>query len=330
MGLFAMTDTLLVIPDTFFQPSRLDRAIAALWPELSRSRIKKLIEEGGVKVDNHTVDEPARKVKTGQTISFEVPDALPAEPAAQDIPLDIVYEDKDLLVLNKHAGLVVHPAAGHADGTLVNALLHHCGASLSGIGGVKRPGIVHRLDKDTSGLMLVAKNDAAHAGLSKQLADRTMSRTYQALVWGILSPPKGKIDAPIARNPHNRFFMSVRPDGRAAVTHYKTLEKFGVTASLVECKLESGRTHQIRVHMAHIKHSVLGDPLYGIQKTAVNAHLKRAGIEGKTAELIGHFPRQALHATALHFVHPRTENEMRFEVNLSKDIKGLLKIFQNI
>lgn len=319
----------LAFPDDWYA-SRLDRALALLLPDISRSRLKTLIEAGEVTLDGKTVTDPAHRIKGGQKVTLSIPEPEAAEPHAQDIPLDIVYEDEDLLVLNKAPGLVVHPAAGHSDGTLVNALLHHCAKSLSGIGGVKRPGIVHRLDKDTSGLMLVAKNDRAHAGLSKQLADRTLSRTYQTIVWGVPMPAKGRVDAPLARNPHNRLYMSVRPEGRSAATNYKTLEVFGKTASLVECKLESGRTHQIRVHMAHIKHNVLGDPLYGIQKTAIDGYIKRAGVDGKKAEVIRSFPRQALHAIAIEFEHPATGKTMTFETKLPNDFKELVWALKDI
>jgi 23S rRNA pseudouridine1911/1915/1917 synthase len=316
--------TILTIPDSA-NDARLDRALATLLPDFSRSRIQQLISGGDVHLDGTPATKASFKVTAGQVVTLSVPEAVAAEPAAEDIPLDIVFEDKDLIVLNKPAGLVVHPAAGHAEGTLVNALLHHCADSLSGIGGVKRPGIVHRLDKETSGLMLVAKSDMAHAGLAAQLADRTMSRTYQAVVWGVPSPIKGRIDAPLARNPHNRFYMQVRPEGREAATNYLVLDKFGAVASLVECKLESGRTHQIRVHMAHIKHNVLGDPLYGIPASAVDGHLKRAGFEGKAAEAIKGFPRQALHAVELTFEHPRTGKIKTFKTTLPKDIEALIK-----
>lgn len=314
----------VTIPDEH-NNARLDRALAALLPDVSRSRLKALIEAGDVTLDKKITTDASLKVKSGQTATLIIPPPAAAEPEAQDIPLDIVYEDDDLLVLNKPAGLVVHPAAGHHDGTLVNALLHHCADSLSGIGGVKRPGIVHRLDKDTSGLMLVAKNDAAHASLSSQLSDRTMSRTYHAIVWGVPQPPKGRVAAPINRNPHDRLRQAVRPDGRFAATNYKTLETFGNTATLMECKLETGRTHQIRVHMAHIKHNVVGDPLYGIQKTAIAAHLKRANITGKKADTIVGFPRQALHAFELTFKHPVTGKAMTFNAPAPDDMKALIK-----
>lgn len=316
--------TTLTIPDSAHE-ARLDRALAALLPDLSRSRIQQLIDGGEVLLDGKPAPKASLKVAAGQVVSLAVPEAEAAEPVAQDIPLDIVFEDKDLIVINKPAGLVVHPAAGHAEGTLVNALLHHCADSLSGIGGVKRPGIVHRLDKDTSGLMLVAKNDMAHAGLSAQLADRTMSRTYQTVVWGVPSPIKGRVDAPLARNPNNRFYMQVRPEGREAATNYFVLDKFGSMASLVECKLESGRTHQIRVHMAHIKHAVMGDPLYGIPASSVEGYLKRAGVEGKAADAVRGFPRQALHAVELTFEHPRTGKVKTYKSALPKDMQALIK-----
>jgi 23S rRNA pseudouridine1911/1915/1917 synthase len=315
--------TSVTIPDVL-DNTRLDRALSILLPELSRARIQALIGQGEIRV-NGSLLKPSAKVTAGQVVTYVMPAPEPAEPVAEDIPLDIVYEDDDLLVLNKPAGLVVHPAAGHAQGTLVNALLHHCADSLSGIGGVKRPGIVHRLDKDTSGLMMVAKNDFAHAHLARQLADRTLSRTYQALVWGVPTPLKGRVEAPLARNPNNRFFMAVRKDGRAAITHYTVLDRFGETASLVECKLETGRTHQIRVHMAYIKHPVIGDPLYGLQQTAVNGYLKRGEYTEKKADIIRSFPRQALHAYKLAFIHPRTEKTISLEASLPKDFRDLEK-----
>ncbi|HEY8964005.1 MAG TPA: RluA family pseudouridine synthase [Alphaproteobacteria bacterium] len=321
-----MTDTnatSVLIPDVL-DNTRLDRALAVLLPDLSRARIQALIESGDVLIGGKALKASA-KVVAGQSVSLVMPEPEAAEPVAEDIPLDIVYEDDDLLVLNKPAGLVVHPAAGHQQGTLVNALLHHCADSLSGIGGVKRPGIVHRLDKDTSGLMMVAKNDFAHQHLAKQLADRTLSRTYHALVWGTPMPFKGTIDAPLARNPNNRFFMAVRNDGRQAVTHYTVLERYGDTASLVECKLETGRTHQIRVHMVHKKNPLIGDPLYGLQPSAVGGYLKRGGYEGAQADLILGFPRQALHALKLSFIHPRTGNKVTLESELPNDFKELQK-----
>ena len=239
---------------------RLDKALVALYPSFSRARLQALIAAGYVTRDAQPVTDVNRKVKTGEIYTLTPPPPEPAEPKAESIPLTIVFEDADLLVLDKPAGVVVHPAPGHRDGTLVNALLAHCGASLSGIGGVARPGIVHRLDKDTSGLMIVAKNDHAHQELSKQFADRTLSRTYHALVKGVPTPPAGSIDRPIGRHPQDRKKMAVLSKGRPALTHYKTLETFDKNgkpfASLIECKLATGRTHQIRVHLAHLKHPV--------------------------------------------------------------------------
>lgn len=322
-----MTDkTTVIVPDVL-DNTRLDRALAVLVPDLSRARLQALIEAGEVLVDGTKLKSSA-KVLAQQKITLVVPEAEAAEPVAQDIPLDIVFEDDDLLVLNKPVGLVVHPAAGHQQGTLVNALLHHCADSLSGIGGVKRPGIVHRLDKDTSGLMMVAKNDFAHQHLARQLADRSLSRTYQALVWGIPTPFKGKVDAPLGRHSSNRLYMTVRPDGRHAVTHYTVLERIGDTASLVECKLETGRTHQIRVHMAHKKNPLIGDPLYGLQPSAVNGYLKRGEYEGEEADYIRAFPRQALHALELTFIHPRTDEDVTVRSELPSDFKDLLKILR--
>lgn len=318
-----MDQTTITVPDVL-NGTRLDRALSVLLTELSRARIQSLIEAGEVLVDGKRL-KASGKVTQGQVVTLVVPEPEPAEPVAQDIPLDIVYEDDDLIVLNKQAGLVVHPAAGHQQGTLVNALLHHCADSLSGIGGVRRPGIVHRLDKDTSGLMMVAKNDFTHQHLARQLSDRTLSRTYQALVWGTPSPLAGRIDAPLGRNPNNRFFMTVRADGRQAVTYYTVLERFGETAALVECKLETGRTHQIRVHMAHHKHPVIGDPLYGLQPSAVHGYLKRGGYEDNVADAIKVFPRQALHALKLTFIHPRTEEPLTLESKLPSDFNALKK-----
>jgi 23S rRNA pseudouridine1911/1915/1917 synthase len=244
-------------------------------------------------------------------VTVAVPPSAPAIPAAQPIPLSIVFEDEYLLVIDKPAGLVVHPGAGHHDGTLVNALLAYCGDQLSGIGGVRRPGIVHRLDKDTSGLMVAAKTDAAHRGLSAQLADRSLSRTYRAIVWGTPTPVAGRIDAPIGRSPNNRRKMAVvRHGGREAVTLYSTIARVGGKASLIECKLMTGRTHQIRVHMASSGHPLVGDPLYG-----------RARGDGSA---LARFPRQALHATAIAFLHPIDGREMSFVSEPPDDFRNLI------
>lgn len=306
---------------------RLDRALALLYPAHSRTWLKALIDAGEVMLDGAPCTQPSLKVAAGQCVSLHLPPPVDAVPQPEKIPLSVVYEDDDLLVIDKPAGLVVHPGAGHWTGTLVNALLHHCGDSLSGIGGVVRPGIVHRLDRDTTGLMVVAKNDAAHRGLSAQLADRSLSRTYQALVWG-LPPAKGVVDKPIARSAANRQKMAIAMPGhgRDARTHYRTLRGFGTVLAWVECDLETGRTHQIRVHMASIRHPLVGDPVYGLQSTAQAAQMKKAGYSPSVAQTIATFPRQALHAVHLRFIHPATGVEMGFDSPLPEDLVGLLSL----
>ncbi|MGA7975023.1 MAG: RluA family pseudouridine synthase, partial [Pseudolabrys sp.] len=262
------SETVTVMPEE--AGVRLDRVLAARIPALSRSRLKALILGGEVTIEARTVRDPAARVNSGETVQVNLPPPEPAEPAGEEIPLDIVYEDDALIVINKPPGLVVHPAAGHATGTLVNALIAHCGDSLSGIGGVRRPGIVHRLDKDTSGVMVVAKTDKAHKALAKQFENKLegpLERAYLALVWGAPERPRGTIDAPLDRHPHARDKRAVREGGREAVTHWQVLERFAdpdgkPVASLIECALETGRTHQIRVHLAHIGHPIMGDPLY--------------------------------------------------------------------
>lgn len=298
---------------------RTDRALAAALDGLSRARIQALLAQGQVWSDGVTVVDAAKRVKGGQRFDIFLPDPEPAEPVAQTIPLDIVHEDSALLVLDKPAGLVVHPAPGNPDRTLVNALLAHCGAGLSGIGGVARPGIVHRLDKDTSGLMVVAKNDLAHAGLSAQFADRSLSRDYLALVRGVPQPRSGRIEGAIGRDPRNRKRMAlVRAGGRHAATRYRVLRVFVAAgqpvASLVECALETGRTHQIRVHLTSIGHPLVGDPLYGGPVRG----------KGPEAALFKGFPRQALHATRLRFRHPVSGEPMQFERPLPADMKALI------
>lgn len=298
---------------------RLDRVLTELLPDLSRSRLKALIEDGAVTTDGKTLTDPAKKVAAGWEIAVNIPPPIPATPIAQAMDLDIVYEDEHLLVINKPAGLTVHPAPGHSDSTLVNALLAHCGDSLSGIGGVMRPGIVHRLDKDTSGLIVVAKHDKAHASLSRQLANRSLSRIYQALVWGSPTLGHGTVTGAIGRSPHNRQKMAVvRKGGKEAVTHYKVLSRFFDAVTLVECKLETGRTHQIRVHMAHIGHPLVGDPVYGSGW--------RKGLPSETKETFVAFDRQALHAAEIAFIHPVTDEEMFFECPLPDDMRALLDI----
>ena len=304
---------------------RLDRLIAAAFADLSRSRGKALIEQGAVAVGAATITDPSYRVKQGVTVSVSVPDAADTHLEAQAIPLDIRYEDADLLVLDKPAGLVVHPAPGHHDGTLVNALLAHCGDSLSGVGGVRRPGIVHRIDKDTSGLLVVAKNDAAHAGLAAQFANHTIDRVYRAVVWGSPSPASGVIEGNIGRSPRNRKKMAVVEEtrGKPARTHYEVEQRFGLRAALIACRLETGRTHQIRVHCTHVGHPLVGDPLYGRISAA-----RLYGLGRGSAEFVRRFPRQALHASVIGFDHPKSGERIRIESKIPNDIIELTENFQ--
>jgi 23S rRNA pseudouridine1911/1915/1917 synthase len=298
---------------------RLDRALAAALPALTRSRVKSLIEGRRVALaGGPTIEEPSRKVKAGEQYVLDLPEPEPALPAAQPRPLAILYEDDQLLVLDKPAGLVVHPAPGNPDNTLVNALLAHCGASLSGIGGVRRPGIVHRLDKDTSGVMVVAKTDAAHRALSQLFARHDLTRIYRVLVWGGPRADKGRIDAAIGRHPVDRKRMAVRRSGgRAAVTDYWVEQRFGQplapVASLLGARLGTGRTHQVRVHLAHLGCPVVGDPVYG-----------RGLRNARAPASLRSFGRQALHAAVLAFRHPGTGKEMRFATELPEDFRTLL------
>ena len=305
---------------------RLDRVLAAHIATLSRSRLKALILAGHVKIAARTIRDPAASVNSGDTITVTLPPAEKASPEGEAIPLNIVYEDDAIIVIDKPMGLVVHPAAGHASGTLVNALIAHCGASLSGIGGVKRPGIVHRLDKDTTGLMVVAKTDKAHRALSKQFAEKAqgpLKRGYLAFVWGAPDRPKGTIDAPLDRHPHARDKQAVRGGGRRAVTHWEVLERFSRSdqkpiASLIACVLETGRTHQIRVHFAHIGHPLLGDATYG---TGFKTKMTRLGTEARAAlEGLG---RQALHSYLLVIEHPETGDALEFRSELPGDLRRL-------
>ncbi len=308
---------------------RLDRVLARLQVDLSRSRLQALIRDGQVAVDGALVLDPNRKVGGGARIALTVPPAVPAEPAGEAIDLTIVYEDADVIVIDKPAGLVVHPAAGHDSGTLVNALIAHCGESLSGIGGVKRPGIVHRLDKDTSGLLVVAKNDLAHQALAAQFADhgRTgpLERAYLAILWGVPERRRGTVEAALARSTHNREKIVVVGEdrGRYAITHYEVLEGLPPAqpiASLVRCELETGRTHQIRVHMAHLGHPLLGDATYGSGfKTKANR------LSEPQKEALRALGRQTLHAAILGFEHPRSGEFLRFESPLPPDMAGLLQ-----
>ena len=284
---------------------RLDAWLAEHLDGATRSAAVKLIEGGFVAVDGRAVAKNY-KLRGGETVDVTLPEAEETDLTPQDIPLDIVYEDEDVIVVNKPKGLVVHPAPGHSDGTLVNALLYHCGDSLSGVGGEKRPGIVHRIDRDTSGLIIAAKNDAAHLSLSAQLQDHTLSRVYRCIVTGNLRDDSGTVDAPIGRHPVDRKKMAVVAGGRRAVTHWTVLERFsGYT--YVECRLETGRTHQIRVHMAHIGHPILGDTVYGSKKAV-------AGLQG-----------QCLHAVGLRFLHPRTGQAVELSCPLPEEFEAQLK-----
>ncbi|CAO3443536.1 LSU rRNA pseudouridine(1911/1915/1917) synthase (EC 5.4.99.23) [Azospirillum argentinense] len=311
---------------------RLDKALATGLPGLSRSRVQALLEKGCVQDGTgRTVIDPSVKVRPGQTFDVFIPEAEPAQPEAQDIPLDVVYEDEDVLVIDKPAGMVVHPAAGNPDGTLVNALLAHCGDSLSGIGGVRRPGIVHRLDKDTSGLMVVAKNDRAHHALTEQFSGRTLSRTYQALVWGVPSPREGRIEGNIGRSGSDRKKMAVvTGGGKHAATRYRVVRSFGTALALVECTLETGRTHQIRVHMAHIGHPIVGDPLYGKGRAGRAGGKHASALPEPDRERFVGFPRQALHAVGLTFRHPATGETVRFQAPLPTDIKDLSDFLESL
>jgi 23S rRNA pseudouridine1911/1915/1917 synthase len=292
---------------------RLDRALAAAVPTLSRERLKTLIRSGAVATKGKAVRDPATKVKGDEQLSVAVPEPTPAHNEPQDIPLTIAFEDEHLLVVDKPAGLVVHPAAGNFDGTLVNALLHHCGGSLSGIGGVARPGIVHRIDKDTSGLLVVAKTDVAHEGLAKQFAAHSVDRRYLALVSGVPTASHGTVDAPLARSSANRKKIAIVKEGRGkrAVSHWRRLDILR-DAALVECRLETGRTHQVRVHMASIGHPLIGDPVYGRASKTHGKLLK---------ELMFH--RQALHAAELGFTHPVTKRALSFSSPMPTDMQEL-------
>ena len=299
---------------------RLDRALQRQLPELSRSRLKQLILDGHVTGAGRVLRDPAQRAGGGAEITVLVPEPEDALPAAQAIPLDIRFEDAHLIVVDKPAGMVVHPAPGNPEGTLVNALLAHCGPSLAGIGGVRRPGIVHRLDKDTSGLLVAAKTEAVHRGLSHDFAQRRIDRVYSAVVWGVPVPPIGEIAGNIGRSMVNRKKMAVVGEarGKPAVTRYSVARRFGDRAALLDCRLLTGRTHQIRVHLAHIGHPLIGDPAYG---TRAGRGLARSGSPG--AEIAG-FPRQALHAKRLGFTHPATGERLQFDSRLPPDMAALI------
>jgi len=304
---------------------RLDRVLVrGAGAELSRARIQQLIDAGAVSGPEGVIEDAARRVKAGEDFIVRIPAPIPAAPQAEDIPLHVVYEDAALIIVDKPAGLVVHPAAGNPGGTLVNALLHHCKGQLAGIGGEIRPGIVHRIDKDTSGLLVAAKTDKALTSLGKQFAAHAIDRKYIAFVWGAPFKREGRIEGDIGRSHFERTKMVVRPGGKHAVTHYEVIEKYGPAlspvAAKVQCRLETGRTHQIRVHMTHIGHPLIGDPAYGRARTATAA---RKALPAEVAAALDAFPRQALHAAVLGFQHPTTHKTMRFESPLPVDMAAL-------
>jgi 23S rRNA pseudouridine1911/1915/1917 synthase len=311
---------------------RLDRFLASALGDISRSRLQQLIESGAVSHTRKTIRDANFRVKPGEAYTVDVPPPAPAVPQGQDIPLEVVYEDKDLIVIEKPAGLVVHPAAGNPDGTLVNALIAHCGASLSGVGGVARPGIVHRLDKDTSGLLVAAKTQRAMGSLAKQFANHTIERAYHAVVWGAPRAGEGVVEGQIGRNPFDRKRMAVlRGGGKEARTRYRLIEKFGDPekpfASLIECRLETGRTHQIRVHLTHLGHPLIGDPSYGKSRQAPRPKTTAQEVAYAAAS---NFPRQALHAYVLGFQHPTLHKTMRFESPWPADLAGLISALRSL
>jgi 23S rRNA pseudouridine1911/1915/1917 synthase len=304
---------------------RLDRLLARRFGDLSRTRLKHLVEAGLVSVDGATIRDPSLRVKPGQRCAVAVPAPVADAPAAQAMPLDIRYEDAELIVLEKPAGLVVHPAPGNPDRTLVNALLAHCGDSLAGIGGVRRPGIVHRLDKDTSGLMVVAKTGRAHAALTADFAARRIERAYLGATWGVPQPREGEISGAIGRNPANRKTMAVvTRGGRAAVTRYRVLRIFKDVAALVECRLATGRTHQIRVHLAAHGNPLIGDPVYGRSRG------RRRALAAPLRNALESFPRQALHAASLGFRHPANGEWLQFQSCLPRDINSLVELLEGV
>jgi len=299
---------------------RADRFLADAIGTLSRSRVKSLIVEGHVRRNAELLTDPAEPVRAGASYTIAPPAPVSAEPTAEPIPLAILYEDDDLIVLDKQAGLVVHPAPGNQQGTLVNALLSHCGDTLPGIGGERRPGIVHRLDKDTSGVMVVAKTEQALAALSTAFAARDLDRRYLALCWGVPAPAAGSIEGPIGRDPRERKRMAVvKSGGKPALTHYRMQRHWNLAAALLECRLATGRTHQIRVHLAHAGHPLVGDPVY-LRRIPAAAR----GLPEATRRALLDFPRQALHAASLGFAHPRTGAPLHFQTPLPADLRDLL------
>lgn len=332
-----MTDLREITADDEQAGERTDRWLTGLFEEFSRSRLKALIEEGQLLRDGQPMTDPSAKVIAGAHYALTVPAPRPDTPQPEKMDLDILHEDADLIVLLKPCGLAVHPAAGNWSGTLVHGLLHHCAGSLSGIGGVERPGIVHRLDKDTSGVMVVAKSDAAHKGLTAQFAAHTVERAYVAFTRNAPSPKAGRIETQLVRSSKDRKKFEVPWDpesdaGKHAITNYETLARYGqdpraaigtALAAKVECRLETGRTHQIRVHMAHIKCGLLGDPLYGGKRGGLLA-------AGETGKVLKEFRRQALHAAILGFEHPVTGENLRFETELPKDMQRLEKFLERL
>ena len=311
---------------------RLDRFLAASLPDFSRSRLQQLLEGQAVSLGERTIKDANHRVKPGETYTVSVPPTAPAIPQGQDIPLEVIYEDKDLIVINKPAGLVVHPAAGNPDGTLVNALIAHCGADMLSIGGEARPGIVHRLDKDTSGLLVAAKTERAMASLAKQFANHTIERAYNAVVWGAPRDASGLIESQIGRSPFDRKRMTVlRAGGKRAATRYKVIEKFGPAerpfACLIECRLETGRTHQIRVHLTHLGHPLIGDPQYGRNRTAPRG---KSDEESRAFTVAAGFSRQALHAFVLGFQHPSLHKTLRFEAPWPADFAELVAALKGL
>jgi 23S rRNA pseudouridine1911/1915/1917 synthase len=315
---------------------RLDRVLARNFPDFSRARLQALIREGAVRIGEVATSDPSLKLRGGERIALTIPEPLPSKPQGQEIPLSILYEDAQIVVIDKPAGLVVHPAAGHSDGTLVNALIAHCGESLSGIGGVKRPGIVHRLDKDTSGIMVIAKTDKAHQGLARQFADHgregPLEREYRAFVWGRPRVDTMVIDRPIGRSSRNRERMAVvaRGRGKEALTHLYVEESFppdvpNPLASRIRCRLETGRTHQIRVHLSSLGHPLLGDPVYGGGfRTKINK------LDEPSREALQALDRQALHASVLGFAHPVTGKKLRFESGLPRALAAVEKALRGL
>lgn len=298
---------------------RIDKFIADNYEQFSRAQVQKLIESGCVFVDDEMVADKNFKTRLGDIYQISLPPPIEAKPVAQDIPLDILYEDKDLIVINKPAGMTVHPAVGAYKDTLVNALLFHCKDSLSGIGGVARPGIVHRIDRNTSGVLVIAKNDIAHRHLAEQFFVHSIERTYYAVVYGIPQPNIGTIEGNIARSPYDRKKMAiVQEGGKNAVTHYEVIEKYRTAAALVKCNLETGRTHQIRVHLSSIGHNLIGDDIY------VKAKKSCLLLPEPLKQYVNSFPRQALHAYSLGFIHPKTKEFLSFKAEMPKDMQELV------